>query len=240
MSNLEYAIDSTDGKYRPVVAVPFDLAATMQRQHPPLVSDLRELSSSRSRVISVEPSDGSLCITLNMDRIGAKRDPHERRELAHRVALLFSDIDWMSEKRSDEHLRIQMPGQYTASGRLRMSARVAWPELSSDERASSFVTKAMREAAGQLRYERNKNIPRLVGARIVRSQGVALEANVADGCNISTNSYNFSPEQPTAELCQHNIYSPIQQLICFAGAIAMARADDHLEPKAVATDDSIC
>lgn len=226
MNTLHYGIEVTDANKRLFLDVPTDLAASAQNDCPNLATELKELSRPKNRVLEIDPVDGSVRITLNADRIGCRRDDQEQRRLAHRTATVFNDIDWYSgAERRDPRLNVQMSDQYTVDGRLRMRAEVAWPERATDGQTSDSVTTVMQGVAHQLKYFR-KMIPELVGAQVIREHGVSLETNPLGSCNIGAGGYLYSPEQPTVELYQHNIYTPIQQLICFAGAIAMARADE--------------
>lgn len=237
MNTMQYGLEIADKDLRLFLDVPTDLAASMQQESSALTEELEGLSKPKNRVLEIVPQDTAVRILLNADRIGLKKDREGQRDLAHRTATLFSSIDWLSGDRRDPRLSVQMPHQYTIdSGRLRMSAEVAWPERATDQQASYFMTGVMQRVAHQLKYER-KLIPDLVGAQVIREQGVSIETNPLGSCNISAGGSLYFPERSTVELYQHNIYSPIQQLICFAGAIAMARVDDFLDSKpAIATD----
>lgn len=235
MSNLQYGLEIAERDARIFVDVPTDLAASMQRENPALTEELESLSRPKNRVLEIEPHEGMVRVRLNADRIGLKKDDHQQRLLAHRTATIFSSIDSLSADRRDSGLSVQMSDQFTSDGRLRMHAEVAWPERATDKQASDFMTGVMQGIAYQLKYER-RLVSELVGAQVIRERGVSLETNPLGSCNIGAGGYLYFPERPTVELHQHNIYSPIQQLICFAGAIAMARVDEHLEAQSVATE----
>lgn len=230
--HLRYGIEMTDMNNRLFLDIPVTLVARIQKANVTVDKELRSLSAKQSRIIDLEPSRETVRLFINTKKIGTKREDQARRIAAHRAAALISWVDLLADtNEKDPDLTVEMPTTYTSDGRLPMRAEVKWPARSSDEKMGQAATYFMRDTAYKLNYER-KMIDELVYGQVVRERGVILETNPLGSCNIGAGGSMYFPEQPTVELYQHNLYSPIQQLICFAGAVAFSKADQLAVPTA--------
>lgn len=226
MSNtLEYGIN-TDGQHnRLYVDVPAELAAKIQEEQVTLSNELQELNAKKTRILDIEPNDGALRVYVNSKKIGNRHSDQNRRQAARRVAGVITWIDMFAEHhQKDPGMSVQMGDTYSSDGRLGMVARLRWPSQATDQVMSQLGTYFMKDTARKLNYER-KMIDELVYCGVLREQGIIIETNPLGSCNISAGGDYYDASEPTVELWQHNIYSPVQQLICFAGAIAVAKAD---------------
>ena len=227
---LTYGIETTPMNHRLFLDVPPSLVARVQQEHPAVDAELESLSAPKAGIIDSVLSDGAVRLALNSEKIGARRDDQSRRQAARRIVALISTIDGVAyEEEQDPNLNVQMGTEHTIDGRLHMRAEVTWPRHASDKKMRKVARYFMRTTADALNYER-KLIDELVYADVRRERGVTLETNPFGSCNIGAGGDGYHPERPTVELYQHNLYSPIQQLICLAGAVAMANTDKLLVP----------
>lgn len=223
--HLRYGIETTDMNHRLFMDLPVKLAARIQNNNASVGQELRSLTAKKNRTVDLEPSDDGLRLYINTKKIGARREDHARRSVARRVVEIVSTIDFLAgQYDKDPNLNVQMGSAYTSDGRLHMRAEVKWPKDSTDNHMSNVTTYFMRDCARKLNYER-KILDDLVYAQVMRENGLTLETNPLGSCSIGAGGYMYSPESHTVELYQHNIYSTVQQLICFTGAVALANAD---------------
>lgn len=118
-------------------------------------------------------------------------------------------------------------------GRVAISATLTLPRIES-EHISEFATMHMRGVARSLRYA-SEIESREMRDSLVYSQlderGITLRTNPVGSCSMDTDGDQFFIQASTnreATLYAHNLYHPIQQLICLAGAIVMAHSESYL------------
>jgi hypothetical protein len=120
------------------------------------------------------------------------------------------------------------------TGRLAIACEIRWPEPAINNASlSTLGTAVMLRAATELDYDDISQKPRrhqrgrgLVYAHVDRQQGVVLETNEMGSCSMGTDGSWYRPEEAEFSISSHNIYGIDQQIICLAGAVAIARADE--------------
>jgi hypothetical protein len=184
-------------------------------------------------------SEGTTSIGLMLARIGRRSEAVRQGHLLSAVAVL--DVLSYLPDGDDDRLRdltIEQSG-VGADGRRRIDATIMWPEMHEAD-TSGFATRTMRLIARQLDYDRDQfNRSRYeghIGAVLQRYpsadsdvvSGASFIANAQGSCATETDGNTYDPSKPSFELTSHNIYSREQQLICLAGMIAVATADQIL------------
>ncbi len=186
--------------------------------------------------------DGDLLVEFYLAKIGQKRSPENKRLGLMAVTRCIESFSLSSYAYSDPALRAELYTEPTFDGRLGMLAEIRWPEQVTDDQAlAQLATSAMVAAGKALRYMRDserypgkkmnldqwkRHIEKQVYARVDRERGVILQSWGIGSCSLDTDGMNYEPVEPTFEVRAHNIYSPEQQLICLAGAVAIANADE--------------
>jgi hypothetical protein len=226
--HLRYGFVTDGMNNRLFLSVPGETAVAIQRQNATLTRELKDLSSKRSRIIDIEPDEDNLRIFVNTKKIGRKVAEHDRRAVAGRVLAAMGRVGGHSHElgyESDPNLELNIGRDYTSDDRLHMDARIRWPQKKSGKELVKLTTYFMQDTARKLRYQ-PLMIKQLVGSDIDKQHGITLTVNPYSGASLETseNSYNYTDD--FTEVIQHNIYNPVEQLILFAGAVALAHADE--------------
>lgn len=190
--------------------------------------------------VKVEKIDDQQKYLFLLRRIGRQKPFSHERRLRSIVDVLDCVSLLPSEQTSIYGLII---GTDRVDGRLPLGLWVKWPEAP-DIEISDVANTVMRSVGSQLRYESEiarsrQKYGSLVYAYINRADhtrspmGVSLQTNPAGSASIETIGDEYEPEEPMFRLECHNLYSYKQQLICLAGALAIAQLSE------VANDEQI-
>lgn len=216
--------------HRLFLDLPPKVGARIQKKDTALHDQIRALGSKDRRFIDLRVPDetDSLRMYINTKKIGAEDGEQRRRQAAEQVISVLRGIrTWTDAEELDSNLDVHLGVKPVPDGRLAISATVKWPEGVTDDAMAGFATTVMQETAHKLHYER-KLIPDLVGAVVDRERGVTLQTNPIGSCSIDTDGSSYNPIESTFEVSAHNIYTSIQQLICFSGAVAIANAAEDV------------
>ena len=186
---------------------------------------------SKDRVLEVE-NDGTVStLVFDLARIGRRRDKSRRYEDLTRTTTVMAAVgNYPCLDETCPNLSISLGTEFT-SGRLPMVAQVKWPEGIKDKELAARATQTMRTVAKDLGYARDvvpghseyqRLIRDLVYADVQRQRWVSLQTNPMGSCALDTDGDEYSAEDHSFELWAHNLYSPDQQIICWAGAAALA------------------
>ncbi len=223
---LHYGIETGGVHSRLYLDVPVEVSARIQTHDGELTSTLQKLSTKRTRLLDIEPTDDGLRLYANTKKVGGIRGEYDtyRRQAAASITDALRRVgEWAQPEERDPRLDVGMGSRYSVDGRLPMYADIAWPEAD-EEAVEALAEKHMRETAKKLKYE-VPLIEDLVFASVSRARGVTLQTNPVGSCSIDTDGMHYDQADPVFELRAHNIYAPQQQLICFAGTVAIANAD---------------
>jgi hypothetical protein len=150
--------------------------------------------------------------------------PSRQERIVTSIALLFEALTLTARLNSQEDPLISVTYGGQVPDPLWMEARVKLPELD-DKLLKEVASDRMRDMATNLR------LPHIAtGAYINRStsskQAIVLAAD--DDCNIGISSETFEEEVASGviELTSNNLDTHQQQLICLAGAVALAHAEE--------------
>ena len=189
-----------------------------------LAQNLAVLTTKRNKAAVVETSDDATQLSFNDKRIGAST---AKLKLIQAVNGVVTGLEMCAnEEQQDLNLRVKLSRLPVGNtGRYRAYMQVRWPDLP-DDQIAQIATRHMQDSALKLRYQTKAQIPGLVYGVVNRSTGVTLETNNLGCCHVGTDGSLYRPSRPRFELYAQNIYSPVQQLICLVGGVAIARAVD--------------
>lgn len=230
---IRYGIDTSQVPTRLFIDLPHDVVI-------PNPATREGLNSSRQRLVAqqlieVVEGDDSSRLLLNARKLGAKRQHKHRstRDVVEYLATLAASID---PAHHDQALQVYMGvSPLGTTGRYGMSAKVRWPDVPDQELAAA-TTRQMRETATDLRHFPSATarlLPELVYADVSRQHGVTLQTNPMGSCSLDTAGDRYRADEPAFEVHAHNIYSHEQQLICFAGLVAIAHPEGQTLPRPV-------
>lgn len=183
---------------------------------------LGALTTNRQGYVAVSDALEPVRLSLNTRLIG-RAGQDFNRPAARSVAWL---INWVNEQTPEEmrdpKISPSMGIEHTKwAGRLPMQVELTWPDQDDGDILSDLITRYMQSIARDLKYP-----PGLVFASISRGRGVNLETNEMGTCSLVTEGSTYRPDHKCLTVSQTNLYAYEQQLICLAGAVALATADE--------------
>lgn len=191
---------------------------------------LGELTTKSTRLIDVDAQveSGFSRIYMNYNRIGRYHNEKRKPVMLGKFIALVGVLSAQGVGDSGGRVSVDIKSiPSSPGGQYDTRTLLHWPEGVDNNEISTVVKGVMYDSARKLRYI-SKDGQRMVSAQVERESGVVLCANPLLGSSLRTlDTYDASAN--TFELRSRNIYEPEQQLVCLAGAIALAHVDDLLK-----------
>ncbi len=190
-----------------------------------LNSLLKKLSTKSIKAIKLWDYNGGTKILINDKHIGPlSRNPSATRG----VVQLISGVEAIAGITYDDPLLKVLPKVLSTNkdGTLSPVFNLAWPRL--DERhVEDLASRHMIETTKKMQYIDKLLLQNTVYANIKRqSFGIILNTNSTNEYDMSSINGLYHPENPRITMTAGNIRNYEQQLICLAGAVAIAHADE--------------
>lgn len=240
MKSVEYKYDPRTSPESLELYVPEEISWAADDFRPSLTSQLRAAAEAGCVIAEEldELNDGDWKIALLLDKVGAKRKPETRAALLNPMSGIIQAVasadSWSRDRQLYISFRGTNQGLDKGSG---MYAQMLWPEAS-DEDVTELATTSMRTVANVLRYGadldsikqyRTQLLEDFVVAEFSKEDGVRLQTDPLSQAHMSVdNSFSSEQDTPYLRLETNKELTPEQQLICLAGAIAIAHADELL------------
>lgn len=195
-------------------------------------------SVQKSKVITVEPQGGGTeRVVIQSRLVGSRLRETTNRPLRDTVGYLsVVALAAASIGRQDPKLHVSFGEPNRPRSGYAMQLHFRWPQRNNDGLRLQ-ATAAMKRMATDLRYAFNPATHRsptasnyvdyvaeVVSAQVDRRTGVSLTVDAREGAKLATNRNAYQPQHPVAYLESYGLSSYKHQLVCLAGAVALATA----------------
>lgn len=225
MKQVRYGIEQSENLGRLYVDIPHPVGGKIEAGDEELSRLITKISSRKVRLIELDETaaPGAMRAYANTKRIGRYQDEGERRRAARQILQVMQGVNlWADQDERDDRLVINFGSKPMIDGTIRTEAELTLPDLRF-QTVGRIATAYMRQAAYHTRLERD-DVETQVFAKITRSEGINLELNEAGTLGVASVDSFLSRGQESHKLREQGIYTPTQQLVCFAGMVAAANS----------------
>ncbi len=229
--HLHHGLLETKQNHRLYLDVPNEVLSTISDRSLSFVKVLGALTSKKLRLLEIEDDSQHEMSRLfvNYKKIAKVSDDQKRQLGTTLVVETINTIEsYARTDQSDPKLKVEMYTKRSSDGRLGMHSISQWPDLATSHpnQLNTVVTGHMQNFAKRIQYIGPRtSYDEYVYSQLNRNSGATLETNPLGSCSIGTNGQSYESDSDSFEMTSHNIYQSEQQLICYAGLVALVNAD---------------